>query len=189
LYKDANAFCVLAFFVSGIMEIKDCYKIGYIAKNHGLKGAVTALVTEDLTVSAVDTVFLEINHVLVPYFIRQLSGTPFKAIILFEDITTVEKASALKGCSLYLPKKMRPKLRRGDFYDDELIGYAVHDTNLGALGTVENVILSGSNKLLAVTHESKEVLIPVNGPFIQDIRKPEKRITVELPEGFLDLNG
>lgn len=169
------------------MEIKDCYKIGYIVKNHGLKGGVTASMNEDLN-ETVDTVFIEINHALVPYFIKKLSGTSTKAIIAFEDVTTIELASALKGCSIYLPKTQRPRLKRGNFYDDELIGYAVEDSNLGVLGTVEEVILSGSNKLLSVIKESTEVLIPVNGPFIQSIKKAEKRIVVELPEGFLDLN-
>ncbi|HZX75458.1 MAG TPA: ribosome maturation factor RimM [Cyclobacteriaceae bacterium] len=169
------------------MEIKECYKIGYIVKNHGLKGGVTASLSEDLD-ETVDTVFLEINHALVPYFIKQVSGTSTKAIIVFEDISTVEKASALKGASIYLPKTLRPKLKRGNFYDDELIGYTVDDTHLGLLGSVTEVVSSGSNKLLSVANNGKEVLIPVNGPFIQTIKKTEKKITVELPEGFLNLN-
>ena len=168
------------------MEIQACYKIGYIAKNHGLKGEVTAVLSEDLS-KAIDTVFLEINHNLVPYFIKQLSGTSTRAVIAFEDVNTVEKASSLKGSSIYLPKTMRPKLKRGDFYDDELTNFTVEDRNLGLLGNVIEIIESGSNKLLSVVKDSSEVLIPVNGPFIQSINKTAKKIIVELPEGFLDL--
>ena len=168
------------------MEIQACYKIGYVAKNHGLKGEVTAMLSEDLD-ETIDTVFLEVNHALVPFFIKKISGTSTKAIIAFEDVTTVEKASSLKGCSIYLPKTARPKLKRGNFYDDELIGFQVDDINLGSLGKVVEIFQSSSNKLLSVVNEGKEVLIPVNGPFIQSIRKTEKKITVELPDGFLDL--
>ena len=169
------------------MDIESCYKIGYVAKNHGLKGEVTAVLNEDLD-DSIDTVFLEINHTLVPYFIKQRSGTSSKAVIAFEDVSTPEKASSLKGSSIYLPKTARPKLKRGDFYDDELIDFAVEDKNSGSLGNVSEIIQSGSNKLLSVVNrDGKETLIPVNGPFIQSIRKAEKKISVELPEGFTDL--
>jgi 16S rRNA processing protein RimM len=36
-------------------------------------------------------------------------------------------------------------------------------------------------------HEGKEVLIPVNSPFITSINKSKKKISVNLPEGFLDI--
>lgn len=168
------------------MEIQACYKIGYIAKNHGLKGEVTAILTEDLD-ETVDTVFLEINNSLVPYFIKQVSGIRTKPIIAFEDVTTIDKATSLKGCSIYLPKTLRPKLSRGNFYNDELTGYSVEDKNLGELGKVIEVIESGSNRLLSVVNDRQEVLIPVNAPFILSVRKTEKKIFVELPDGFLDL--
>lgn len=168
------------------MEIQACYKIGYIAKSHGLKGEVTAILTEDLD-ETIDTIFLGINNSLVPYFIKRVSGTNTKAIIAFEDVITSDKAASLKGCSLYLPKSLRPKLKRGNFYDDELTGFSVEDKNLGALGRVVAIIESGSNTLYSVMNDNKEILIPANAPFILSIRKVEKKITVELPEGFLDL--
>ena len=84
---------------------------------------------------------------------------------------------------------MRPKLMRGEFYDDELLDFMVEDMHLGILGKVSEVIQSGSNKLLVILKDNNEVLIPVNGPFIQKIHKTAKKITVELPDGFLDMNS
>jgi 16S rRNA processing protein RimM len=52
---------------------------------------------------------------------------------------------------------------------------------------VVQVEQAGPNKLLAIDHNGKEVLIPVNGPFIKGINKSKKKITVTLPEGFLDI--
>jgi 16S rRNA processing protein RimM len=49
------------------------------------------------------------------------------------------------------------------------------------------VIAAGPNKLLVVEHKGKEVMIPINGPFIKSVNKSRKRITVELPDGFLDI--
>jgi 16S rRNA processing protein RimM len=33
----------------------------------------------------------------------------------------------------------------------------------------------------------KEVMIPVNGPFVKSINRTKKTVTVSLPEGFLDI--
>jgi 16S rRNA processing protein RimM len=48
-------------------------------------------------------------------------------------------------------------------------------------------VKAGPNRLLALDHNGKEVLIPVNSPFITRINKSKKMITVNLPEGFLDI--
>jgi 16S rRNA processing protein RimM len=82
---------------------------------------------------------------------------------------------------------MRPKSGRGEFYDDEVIGFEVLDTELGLLGTISEVIQAGPNKLLSVDYQNKEVLIPINSPFISGVNKSRKRITVSLPEGYLEI--
>jgi 16S rRNA processing protein RimM len=46
---------------------------------------------------------------------------------------------------------------------------------------------AGANRLLVLMQGEKEVLIPVNSPFILSINKSKKRISVDLPEGFLDI--
>jgi 16S rRNA processing protein RimM len=49
------------------------------------------------------------------------------------------------------------------------------------------VAQAGPNKLLSIDHNGKEVLIPVNSPFITGINKSKKKISVTLPEGFLEI--
>ena len=82
---------------------------------------------------------------------------------------------------------MRPKAGRGEFYDDEVIDFEVHDQEKGLLGNIREVMQAGPNRLLVVEHKKKEVLIPVNGPFITSINKTKKRVSVNLPEGFLEI--
>ncbi len=169
------------------METTFCFKIGYIAKTHGLKGGVTANFSEAGEFDSLESVFIEINHSLVPHFIESYSDRGEKGFIKFEDVNTFEQAEALKGCSIYLPKTVRPKLKRGDFYNDEVVGFEVEDLHIGILGDVKEIMESGANRLLSIDRSGKEVLIPVNGPFIKSVNKSKKKIQVELPEGFLDL--
>ena len=169
------------------MDINSCFKIGYIAKTHGLKGGVTAVFSEAGEFESLESVFIEVKHNLVPYFVESFSDRGEKGFIKFEDINTFEQAEALKGCSIYLPKTVRPKLKRGDFYNDEVIGFEVEDLRQGFLGAVKEIVESGANRLLSVDRSGKEVLIPINGPFITSVNKSKKKIQTDLPEGFLDL--
>jgi 16S rRNA processing protein RimM len=58
---------------------------------------------------------------------------------------------------------------------------------LGLLGTITEVSPTGPNRLLTLNYNTKEVLIPVNGPFITSTNKTKKLIKVDLPEGFLEI--
>jgi 16S rRNA processing protein RimM len=169
------------------MEKDSCFKIGYVAKAHGLKGEVTVIVTEPVDLESVESVFIELKNTLVPYFIKELSDRGDKAFVKFEEINTIEQANTIKGGSIYLAKETRPKLKRGEFYDDEVVGFDVEDADLGSLGEVVEVSANGPNKLLVLNYNSKELLIPVNSPFIKSVNKTKKLIKVELPEGFLDI--
>ncbi len=169
------------------MNKQECYPVGYISKTHGLKGEVTAIFTEPIELDDVESFFIEIKDGLVPYFIESCSDRGDKAFIKFEDISSPEQAANLKGSMLYLNKSVRPPLKRGQFYNDEVVGFTVEDENEGILGTLKQVIESGPTRLLEIDYLGKEVLIPVNGPFVKSVNKSKKLIKVSLPEGFLSI--
>lgn len=169
------------------MTFEDCFKIGYVSKTHGLKGEVTAVIEIEAVLEDATSLFLDLKGTLVPHFIEKISGTASKPFIKFEGIQSFEQASALKGCSIYMLKSARAKLARGEFYDDEIVGFEVKDNNLGLLGEVREIQSQGANRLLSIIQKGKEILIPIQGPFITSINKSKKLILVELPEGFLDI--
>ena len=171
-----------------IMNINECFKIGYVSKTHGLKGGVTVVLGVDCPdLETVKLFFIEISQNLVPHFIQSISIKGDKAFVKLEDVNTPEAAAALKGCSLFLPKIERPKLGRGEFYSEEIVGFEVIDVENGVLGNVKEVFEHGLRRHLVLIRDQKEVMIPADGPFIKSINKTKKRINVELPEGFLDI--
>lgn len=135
----------------------------------------------------VKSLFIDIRQNLVPFFLDEVSQKGDKAFIKFEDVNSIEKANELKGCSLFLPKSERAKLGRGEFYNDEVVGFEVTDKDVGLIGMVTEIFESGLTRFIMIDKEGKEVMIPINGPFIKSVNKSKKTITVELPEGFLDL--
>ncbi|MDQ2656679.1 MAG: ribosome maturation factor RimM [Bacteroidota bacterium] len=171
------------------MTIDACYKIGFIMKPHGLKGEVTIGLNPEAPddFDSIKTVFVEVREKLLPYFVDSISLKGNKAFLKLEGIDTPEEALAVSKSSLYLPKTLRPKSGKGDFYDDEVIGFEVSDSETGLLGKITEVVQAGPNKLLSVDHNGREILIPINSPFISSVNKSRKKITVTLPDGFLDI--
>ncbi len=158
-------------------------------KPHGLKGEVTVSIDPDSAVNwnNLRSLYVLINNHPVPYFINHVSLKGGKAYIKFEDVGNADEARNLQKMSLYLPKSERPKLQRGQFYDDEVVGFEVEDELTGLIGIIQRMEKTGQNRFIVVKCHQKEVLIPVNGPFIAGINKSKKKVSVNLPEGFLDI--
>lgn len=171
------------------MTVANSYKIGFIIKPHGLKGQVTIALDPEAPDSfdSIDSVFVEIKEKLLPFFIETISLKGNRAFLKLEGINTPEDAQQVSKAPIYLPKAIRPKSGRGQFYDDEVIGFEVLDTGLGPIGLIREVVHAGPNKLLAVDYNAREVLIPLNSPFIEGVNKSRKKITVTLPDGFLEI--
>jgi 16S rRNA processing protein RimM len=171
------------------MDIESCIKIGWILKPHGLKGEVTVMLERDAPedLSSLESVFIEQNSRLVPYFVQHISDQAKKAFVKLEDVNTADEAAKISKHALYIEKSLRPKSGKGEFYNDEVVDFEVHEAEQGHLGNVREIMQAGPNRLLVVIHQGREVLIPVNGPFITSVNKTKKRISVTLPEGFLDI--
>jgi len=98
-----------------------------------LKGEVTAIFDQDFEIGRTHFLFLEFNGSLVPYFLEDFSDRGDKAFLKFESIDSIKEADLLKGRSVFSPKTIRPKLKRGQFYDDEVVGFSVEDETVGEL--------------------------------------------------------
>ncbi|HTE30072.1 MAG TPA: ribosome maturation factor RimM [Chryseolinea sp.] len=171
------------------MRSELCFKIGYVQKTHGLKGDVTLVLGSEAPSGLSDqkTFFIGEDNQIVPYFVTSISVRGAKAFVKLEDVDNIEQAAILVRKSVYVEKTTRPKRGRGEFYDDEVIDFSVHDETVGSLGKIQHIMQAGVNRLLVIDHNGKEILIPINGPFIRSINKTKRLITVNLPDGFLDI--
>ncbi|MFT6970246.1 MAG: 16S rRNA processing protein RimM [Roseivirga sp.] len=173
------------------MTVDDCYQLGYITKPHGLKGEVQVLLDVDFPndYKGLESVFVQQGQQLVPFFIDTLSINAEKAIIAFEDINSLELALTLKGCLLYLPLNNLPAMQGNEFYYHEVIGFELIDTNTNStVGVIENVFEAGVQILLSVRHESrKEVLIPLTDDLINSVKRDERKLSMSLPDGLVDV--
>ena len=136
--------------------------------------------------AGLDSAFVEIKGVLVPYFfhIDQLNGN--KAVVTFEDVEPIQ-ARALAGHELYLPLDRLPKLEGNRFYFHEVKGFRVVDNAFGDVGTIEQVIEYPAQPLFQIMHDGTEVLVPVVDQVIDRVDREHRTIYINAPNGLIEL--
>ena len=172
------------------MRKEDCFYLGKIAKKFSFKGEVLAYLDTDEPelYQNLESVFVEINKSLVPFFILQSQLNKGKFLrIRFEDIENEEDADRIIGCEAYLPLSMLPKLEGTQFYFHEVIGFDVLDTRLGNIGKITGINDSGAQAIFEIDKNGTEILVPLIDEFIVALNRENKTITLETPEGLVDL--
>lgn len=174
-----------------MIEKNNCFLLGYIAKTSGIKGEVISQLDVDnpLEYKKMESIFIEIDEQLVPFFIKHVQIRPqlSQALIEFEDVDSTDKAEKLVGCELYLPIAELPPLKGKSFYFHEVVDYKVVDTIFGEVGVVKSVVAMTSQPIFQVMHGKQEVLIPAVDEIIQNIDRDAKIITVTCPEGLISI--
>jgi 16S rRNA processing protein RimM len=172
------------------MRKQDCFYLGKIAKKFSFKGEVLLYLDTDEPeiYENLESVFVEINKSLVPFFILKSQLYKGKFLrIRFEDIETEEDADRIIGCEAYLPLYMLPKLEGTQFYFHEVIGFNVLDTRLGNIGKITGINDSGAQAIFEIEKNGTEILVPLIDEFIIALDRENKTITLETPDGLVDL--
>ncbi len=172
------------------MRKEDCFYLGKIAKKFSFKGEVLAYLDTDEPelYENMESVFVECNKHLVPFFIESSSLHKNDFLrIRFEDVKTEEEADALLGNDLYLPLQMLPKLTGNKFYYHEVIGFEVEDKRVGIVGKIQSINDSTAQPLFEVLQDEKEILIPMIDHFLLKIDRENKKVIMDLPEGLIEM--
>lgn len=171
------------------MTPDECFELGYIVRPHGLKGALQIHLDVDdpAKYSKMESVFILSGGNLVPFFIKSIQINGVKGILELDDVKSAEEAQVLKSCPLYLPLTLLPRLKKGQFYYHQVIGYTVVDKLQGPLGTIDGVFSSGAQDIINMNFREKEVLVPVSNEIVLYADHDLKQVHVQLPDGLLDI--
>lgn len=171
------------------MDINTCYHLGQVIKSHGTKGEIQLFLDVDNPgyYKKLESVFLEINQKLVPFFISTIQISKNIAIIKFEDVDSIEQAEELISTDAYLPLEFLPPLKEGQFYYHQIIGYQVKDQKLGILGKIEDIVSLPRHEIFIFTHKGKEILAPLNDLVVLKVDNENQIVEVDLPEGLLEV--
>lgn len=172
------------------MTYKSDILLGRITKVSGIEGAVSVKLEKIFieNIPIMESVFLEIEGRLVPFFISdsEYSGAGLLKL-KFEDYFTVDKISEFVGCRVLLTTLPVENERSEDI--QELTGYKVLSQSKAYLGIVTEVIPNPGQWLLSIlSDENREILIPFHEDFTVSIDRITKTLIMDLPEGLTEIN-
>ena len=172
------------------MRKEDCFYLGKIAKKFSFKGEVLVYLDTDEPelYENMESVFVEFNKNLVPYFIENSSLHKNDFLrVQFEDVDTEEEADSILNCDVYLPLSMLPKLEGNKFYFHEVIGFEIEDKRLGVFGKIVSINDTTAQPLFEVLNGEVEMLIPMIDHFLVEIDRENKKVIMDLPEGLVEM--
>jgi len=98
------------------------------------------------------------------------------------DRASVEK---LRGQLVQIPIEEAMPLEADEYYEHQIVGLAVWTAGGEYLGTVDEVMSTGSNDVYVVRGEGQEILIPAIEDVVLEINLAQGRLVVELMEGLV----
>jgi 16S rRNA processing protein RimM len=174
------------------LEWDNLVLVGRIARPHGLRGQVvvnpeTDFVEDRFRVGAtVWTRSAQGDEQLTVASSRVQNGRP---VIGFVGFSSIEEVERLAGLDLRVPESELHTLEPGMFYHHQLIGCVVDTVAGERVGDVVRVEGGAAGSLLEVNGPRGQILIPMAAPICVAIDVGTKRITINPPEGLLDVNS
>jgi 16S rRNA processing protein RimM len=171
------------------MNIKDCYFLGKISRRHGLQGNVMLKLDTDQPdlYNKLAGVFLEVNGLLVPFFIEKQQWSKLDTKIISFKNASEQMVEQSIGKNVFLPLSTLPQLSGKQFYYHEVVGYTIEDTEGVHCGVIKEVNDQTAQHYFILQLDTKEVIIPLIKDWILEVDREQKNIKMQLPEGLLDV--
>jgi 16S rRNA processing protein RimM len=166
--------------------------IGFTKKPHGTRGELKIQIEDEYLEDFLhsEVVFLEITGKTIPFFVEKMrAGNPL--IVKFEDTDTREDAQFLAGKTVFLRQQDLSAPEPTDEDDEvaleDLVGFRIVDLTYGDIGEIEEIAELPEQLMAILTYHEREVLIPLVDDLIEEIHLSKKTVTMDLPEGLLEL--
>ncbi|MBK9107376.1 MAG: hypothetical protein IPM92_03090 [Saprospiraceae bacterium] len=163
---------------------------GKTFKTHGLKGEMTfeALDKYFEFIEAEKVLFFMIEGNAVPFFIEEDCDLE-EGMIRFKDIKSPESAKQLSNTPFYIDGSRWHGEPTGDVHkemEEDIVGYAFHDTTSSKSGVIMEIEEFPSQILLLVTIQEKLFYLPLREEWILEFNAEQKFLKMQLPDGMFD---
>jgi 16S rRNA processing protein RimM len=166
---------------------RDQVLVGVIVGAHGIKGEVKlkSFTSEPMSIGRYGPLQSSSGQ---QFEITKLKAAKDDFIASLKGVADRNEAEALKGTELFVARQKLPKLKTSETYAHDLMGLDVVLENGSTLGRLVGMPNYGAGDLLEVVVDgnSETVLIPFTNAFVPQDDFSDGKITVILPEGYLD---
>lgn len=167
------------------MSSAELIPIGRVTGVHGIKGEVKLAPYGSLDGVEWGTVCLSSGAKKAQRRVKR--ARLHKGVWLLELEGTSDRNSAeeLVGSEILIERSELPDTGPDEYYYFDLVGMEVWAEDGRLIGTVREIIATGSNDVLSVDGPFGEVLIPAIDEVVRKVDPGASRITIRLMEGLL----
>ncbi|MGD9617694.1 MAG: ribosome maturation factor RimM [Alphaproteobacteria bacterium] len=161
--------------------------LGIVTAAHGVRGAVRvkSFTTEPEDVAGYGP--LEDERGERRFALRIVGSAKGVLIAAISGIDDRDRAEALRGLRLYLPRAALPPPAEEEYYHADLIGLEAALPDGAALGTVRAVHDFGAGDTLEIERASgKPVMVPFTRAVVPVVDLAAGRLVIDPPPGLLD---
>ena len=159
--------------------------IGKVGAVHGIHGELRIIPLTDFIER-----FETMTEVMVGDELLHIESCRYHkqdVLMKFREYPVREDAMRLTGRLLTVDRSEAAPLDDGEFYTFDIIGLTVYDVEGTELGTVENVLRTGSNDVYQTRLTAGgELLIPALKAVVKEIDIKGGRMVVDMPEDTSD---
>lgn len=156
--------------------MKDFLSVGQIINTHGIKGEIKVYpLTDDIRrFRKLEKIYIDDTEKKVIWCKLQNDVV----ILKIEGIDTLEDAAKFKEKYIYVKREDAVKLKEGSYFIADMIGCSVQDENGTDLGTISDVLKTGSNDVYVVKGSS-ELLVPAIKDVVVDIDIKNSKVIIK----------
>lgn len=156
--------------------------IGKAGAPHGVKGEMKIIPMTDFPDR-----FEGMTHCYIGDKFVEITGVRYQKnhiLMTVKGISSREEVAALTGAFVSVDRSEAVPLKEGEYYIADILGLSVWDTDGNMLGTVTDVLQTGSNDVYVVSlpgrHE--DILVPALKKVVLEISVEEGKMVVSMPE-------
>lgn len=166
-------------------------QIGRLYKPHGIKGELQLELDGRYTPEELGFMVLDIEGIYVPFFVAASRPRGADWLVRFDGADNETAAASLAMHDVYYPAARLPHTVEDDeegVYLSDMVGYELRDGEI-PLGTIESVDDSTANVLIYARDTSgRQVIVPYHDELLIEFDPEARYLSLQLPEGLIELN-
>lgn len=160
-------------------------ELGKVVNTHGIRGEIKVQPWCDDP-----EIFDELEYIYIGdkrYDILKSRLHKNCEIIALDGVNNINEAELLRNKFVTIEREMLGELPEGTYYIADLEGLEVKTVDGQVLGTIDEVIKTGSNDVYVLNNPGKKpILIPVIEQVVKEVNIDDGFVLVELMEGLID---
>jgi 16S rRNA processing protein RimM len=161
--------------------------VAHVVGVHGIRGDLRCVLLTDFPdrFKRGLRIFLGDEH--SPHEVERARLERNRVVLKLNGVDSRTDAEALRGATIFVAEGDAVRLPRGSYFWHQIIGLRVRTAGGKVLGTVAEIIETGSNDVYVVRRsppDSGELLLPAIKDVVRKIDLARGEITVELLEGL-----